>query len=270
MAPLSDALRKRIVTALVLAAGALAILLALPPVATNVCAALLALAGAWEWSAFLRPATRSGRIAYVVLIGVLLALAARYALAPAAAATVLWIALAWWLTALGWLVLAPHSVAPWSAAAAGVLALVPAWLALVRLRAAGAPWVVFLLVLVYSADIGAFFGGRRYGHRRLAPAVSPGKTWEGALIGIAASTPVAVAGGRWFGLPLAAILPLSLAAVAFSIVGDLTESLVKRYAGLKDSGSLLPGHGGVMDRIDSLTAAAPVMLLGLTLLGAVA
>jgi phosphatidate cytidylyltransferase len=102
---------------------------------------------------------------------------------------------------------------------------------------------------------------------RLAPAVSPGKTWEGALGGAAVSALVAVAGSAWFGVPLAPFLPLCLAAVAFSIVGDLTESLLKRFAGLKDSGTLFPGHGGVMDRIDSVTGAAPVLFFGLLALG---
>ena len=127
--------------------------------------------------------------------------------------------------------------------------------------------MLFALVLVQVADIGAFFVGRRFGKRRLAPSVSPGKTWEGVIGGVVASALVAVIGGAYFGTPLAWFLPLCLAAVGFSIVGDLTESLLKRFAGLKDSGRLFPGHGGVMDRIDSVTGAAPVLFLGLLLLG---
>jgi phosphatidate cytidylyltransferase len=124
-------------------------------------------------------------------------------------------------------------------------------------------------VLVWVADIGAFFCGRRFGRIRLAPEVSPGKTWEGVLGGIGLSAVVAVAGSLWFRVPLLVFLPLCVTAVGFSIIGDLTESLLKRFAGMKDSGSVFPGHGGVMDRIDSLTGAAPVLLLGLTLLGVV-
>ena len=149
----------------------------------------------------------------------------------------------------------------------------PSWLALVRLRLAvpdGAQWTLFVLLLVWVADIGAFFSGRRFGRIRLAPEVSPGKTWEGVLGGIAVSALVAIAGSAWFHVPLLVFLPLCLAAVGFSVVGDLTESLLKRFAGIKDSGSVFPGHGGVMDRIDSLTGAAPVLLLGLTLMGVVA
>ena len=150
----------------------------------------------------------------------------------------------------------------------------PAWLALVRLRLElphGRSGCCSLLILVWAADIGAFFVGRRFGRMRLAPAVSPGKTWEGVLGGVAAER----ARGRWraalwFRVPLGVFLPLCLAAVGFSVVGDLTESLLKRFAGMKDSGTVFPGHGGVMDRIDSVTGAAPVLLFGLTLLGVVA
>jgi phosphatidate cytidylyltransferase len=109
--------------------------------------------------------------------------------------------------------------------------------------------------------------GRRFGRTRLAPNVSPGKTWEGVIGGVVASALVAVIGGAYFNAPLALFLPLCLAAVGFSIVGDLTESLLKRFAGLKDSGRLFPGHGGIMDRIDSVTGAAPVLFLGLLLMG---
>ncbi|MBV9912374.1 MAG: phosphatidate cytidylyltransferase, partial [Sinobacteraceae bacterium] len=96
------------------------------------------------------------------------------------------------------------------------------------------------------------------------------KTWEGVLGGAAAGALVALLGGTWFGLPLGTFVPLCIAVVGFSIVGDLTESLLKRFAGLKDSGTLFPGHGGIMDRIDSVTGAAPVLLLGLTALGVTA
>jgi phosphatidate cytidylyltransferase len=269
---MAETLRKRVLTAVVLAAVALAILLWLPTWVTVAAMTVLALAGAWEWSAFLMIGARASRAAYVLLIGVLLWVTWRVAATPRVLEVVLATAVLWWLAALLWIVLAPRRVSAWSAGVAGVLALVPSWLALVQLRLAlpdGAQWVLFALVLVWVADIGAFFCGRRFGRLRLAPEVSPGKTWEGVLGGIAVSVLVAIAGSLWFHVSLAAFLPLCLAAVSFSIVGDLTESLLKRFAGMKDSGSVFPGHGGVMDRIDSLTGAAPVLLLGLTLLGVV-
>ena len=269
---MTDALRKRVLTAVVVAAVLLAIVLWLPAQATVGVMTVLALVGAWEWSAFLLLGAPKLRTAYVLLVAALLLGAWRVSATPEGRDLLLTVAVLWWLTALLWIVFAPRRVAPWSAGVAGVLALVPAWLALVRLRLAlphGAQWVLFALLLVWVADIGAFFCGRRFGRIRLAPNVSPGKTWEGVLGGIAVSAVVAVAGSLWFHVPLAAFLPLCLTAVGFSIIGDLTESLLKRFAGVKDSGRVFPGHGGVMDRIDSLTGAAPVLLLGLTRLGVI-
>jgi phosphatidate cytidylyltransferase len=264
----SDSLRTRVVTGVVLATVLLAVVL-WSPFATEVALTVLVVAGAWEWSAFLRLKSRASRVGYVALVALLLALAGRAAAVSGTRDLILAVAVVWWLTALLWVALAPRRVSTWSAGVAGVLALVPAWVALVQLRLSlprGAQWVLFALLLVWVADIGAFFVGRRFGRIRLAPEVSPGKTWEGALGGLAVSALVAVAGAAWFRVALLPFLPLCLAAVGFSIVGDLTESLLKRFAGMKDSGSMLPGHGGVMDRIDSLTGAAPVLLLGLTLL----
>jgi phosphatidate cytidylyltransferase len=122
---------------------------------------------------------------------------------------------------------------------------------------------VWLVLLVISADIGAYFAGRRWGRRKLAPRVSPGKTWEGALGGLGMVALMAWGGAWYFGLaPLPTVL-FGVAVGVSSIVGDLTESMFKRAAGLKDSGALLPGHGGLLDRIDSVTAAAPLYALGL-------
>ena len=269
----SGSLRTRIVTAVVLVVVLLAVVLGLPPVATVAVITAVVVAGAWEWSAFLRLKSVSRRVAYVAFVVLLLALAWQASAAPDTRDLILAGAVVWWLAAFLWVAFVPRWVSPWSAGVAGVLALVPSWVAMVRLRLShphGAEWVLFALLLVWVADIGAFFLGRRFGRIRLAPEVSPGKTWEGALGGLAVSALVAVAGAAWFRVALLPFLPLCLAAVGFSIVGDLTESLLKRFAGMKDSGSILPGHGGVMDRIDSLTGAAPVLLLGLTLLKVVA
>ena len=266
---MNQALRKRIATAVVLGAAVLVILLWLPAWVSVVVLCLALLLGAWEWSAFLRTsaALRGG---YVGLIALLMYGAWLASANPAARTLLMALALAWWCIALLWVTFAPRHVAAWSAALAGVLTLVPAWLALVRLRLdppGGAQWLLYVLLLVWAADIGAYFSGRAFGRVALAPQVSPAKTWEGVLGGLALSSLCALAGALWFQLPPRTFLLLSLAAVGFSIVGDLTESLLKRYAGLKDSGKLFPGHGGIMDRIDSLSAAAPVMFIGLTLFG---
>jgi phosphatidate cytidylyltransferase len=266
----NEGLRKRISTAIVLAAIFFVIVLLLPPVATLALLTLLVLAGAWEWSAFLRLRGNVFRSLYVVFLAVMMPVMWHVTESQEGREIVLAVAVVWWVIALVWIAFAPQRVTPFLAAVAGLLALVPAWLALVRLFDLGAQWMIFTLLLVFAADIGAFFAGRRFGRLRLAPSVSPGKTWEGVLGGAAGGALVAIAGSEWFGVPLYAFLPLCLAAVAFSIIGDLTESLLKRFAGVKDSGTLFPGHGGVMDRIDSVTAAAPVLLFGLTVLGVAA
>jgi phosphatidate cytidylyltransferase len=262
-------LKTRIATAAVLIA-LLLVVLWLPPIATVVALTGIVLAGAWEWSAFLREPTPTMRWSYVLLVAAALPLTWWLSLLPRGTWAVLMVAVTWWIIALAWVIFAPRRAARWSAALAGLLALVPAWLALMHLRIdvpRGAEWTLFVLILVWVADIGAFFFGRRFGKKRLAPEVSPGKTWEGALGGFAVSALVAVAGSGWFGIPPVVFVPLCLIAVAFSIVGDLTESLLKRFAGMKDSGTLFPGHGGVMDRIDSVTGAAPVLVFGLIALG---
>jgi phosphatidate cytidylyltransferase len=125
-------------------------------------------------------------------------------------------------------------------------------------------WVLFTLALVWAGDTGAFFTGRWLGRVPLAPRVSPKKTWEGVLGGLAASGMVAWASAKWlFAVDAWPFVMTCVAVAALSIVGDLTESMLKRAAGLKDSGTLFPGHGGMLDRIDSVTAAAPALVFAL-------
>jgi phosphatidate cytidylyltransferase len=196
-------------------------------------------------------------------------------MSPAVMHVVVIAAMVWWVIAALWVLRYQAATAakirPWRGLLAGWLVLAPAFVSLWALHgepAYGPRYVLFLLVLIWSADSGAYFAGRRFGRRKLAPQVSPGKTWEGVAGGVATSALVAVIGGRMLGLPGESLLwfiPLCLVVVVFSIVGDLLESLFKRDAGVKDSGRFLPGHGGALDRIDSLTAAAPAFYLGLTL-----
>ncbi|HEY3787157.1 MAG TPA: phosphatidate cytidylyltransferase [Steroidobacteraceae bacterium] len=265
-------MRKRIITAVVLAAGLFAVALWLAAIWAAGVLTLVMLAGAWEWSALLKARTFAQRALYFAFLAAMMPIVWHVTSTPEGRYIVLIAAVVWWIVALGWITLAPHAVAFWSAALAGALALLPAWMALLRLlrEPRGAQWMLFTLILVFAADTGAFFAGRRFGRLRLAPAVSPGKTWEGVLGGVVGGALVALLGSSWFSVPVGTFLPLCVAAVGFSIVGDLTESLLKRFAGVKDSGTLFPGHGGVMDRIDSVTGAAPVLLLGLTVLGVVA
>lgn len=263
-------LRQRIVTALLMALPVLAVLLWAPPSTTIALFTVVLLLGAWEWSGFLGVAPTAIRVSYVMLIGLAIAFSWFWLLPQIRLEHLLLVVLAWWLLALLWIIGSPQYVSGLLAGIAGLLVLMPAWLclALLQLRLSRGPqWVLFLFVLVVSADIGGFVFGRKFGRRKLAPRVSPGKTWEGVLGGLGLAMLIALFGAYWFAVPAVAFLVVCLFTVIMSVVGDLTESLFKRHAGLKDSSALLPGHGGVLDRIDSLTAAAPVFLYGLINLG---
>lgn len=265
-------LKARVLTAAVLAPLAVVAVLQLP---TFLLAALLFLilaAAAWEWAALAGasgPRARAARA--VVICGAGLALGAIPGAMPVALPAVV----LWWLYAA--LMLGVRNVTFVRATAghamvAGALVLAPCWAALVWIHdgAGGPAALVLLLLVVWAGDTGAYFAGRRWGRRRLAPAISPAKTMEGLLGGLLGVVIVAALGGilawRPGTLHLLAWLSLSLITGLFAMLGDLAESRVKRDAGVKDSGSLLPGHGGVLDRIDSLTAAAPVFALGWTML----
>ncbi len=180
------------------------------------------------------------------------------------------LAMLYWALALAWVVQAernrtPAGLArPWVRTAAGWATLLPSWAALVVLHSINPGLVMLVLVLIWLADSAAYFAGRRFGRRRLAARVSPGKSWEGVAAGLAAVAVLAfvLALGRFSPSSTIVFVVLCVGVAALSVLGDLTESLFKRFSGVKDSGALIPGHGGVLDRIDSLTAAAPGFLLG--------
>lgn len=266
-------LKQRVITAVLLIAVLLGVLLWLPPLAAVLLFSLIILAGAWEWAGFIRAESRGVRIAYTALVGALLWATYQVAFEPRVLDAFLWAALGWWFVALLWLSIAPGRVTSVAAAVAGVLALVPAWVALVYLCMAvphGPWWALFALALTWAADTGAFFAGRSVGRTPLAPRVSPKKTWEGVAGGLALSGIAGFVGAKFFAVSAGMFVALCVIVAAISIIGDLTESMLKRAVGLKDSGWLFPGHGGVLDRIDSVTAAAPALLLGLRALEIVA
>jgi phosphatidate cytidylyltransferase len=262
-------LKVRIVTACILACLLLAGLFLLDPDWTAFGFGIVLTAGAWEWAGFGGLQSRLARAAYAGVIAVLLALSWRWTESPAHLLALLALACIWWVAAFLWLVIAPLKHQPRLALLCGIPVLVPAFVALGRLdRASGESMrgpaiVLWLVLLVIAADIGAFFVGRTLGKRKLAPQVSPGKTWEGALGGLVTVALVAWGGAVYFGLSTPRSIAFGCAVGIFSVIGDLTESMFKRSAGLKDSGVLLPGHGGILDRIDSVTAAAPLYALGL-------
>ncbi|MBL8260610.1 MAG: phosphatidate cytidylyltransferase [Candidatus Competibacteraceae bacterium] len=263
-------LKERILTALVLAILAMGALFGLPVGGFGAALLLVVLPAAWEWARLAGFAAVRARLLYacsvLMLILALWPLLERKSVVGGLMA----LSVAGWAGALFWLKRfaddpdRPHR--PEAVAAAGWVVLVTPWVALMALRGEYGPdHVLFLLLLVWVADIGAYFAGRRWGRRKLAPAISPGKTWEGAAGGGFATLLLALAGGSALGVGggWPGFLAVCMITVAFSVVGDLFESMMKRQCGLKDSGSLLPGHGGVLDRVDSLSAAAPVFLLGL-------
>lgn len=276
-------LKQRIITGTLLALGAIALIVGAPGPVLIGALALATLIACWEWTDLSGFQSSLLRIGYCVLSAALMALllygATRLGVDPQSRLSqlVLGIAAVWWLVALFWVVTFPASSGWWGAvltrAIIGWLVLMPAWFAFVYLRAQmHGEWLILLmLALVAAADIGAFFSGTRFGRRKLAPAVSPGKSWEGFCGGLLSSVILAVI--IWYCArqqlslesSLGSWLAIVVGTVLASILGDLTESMVKRYRGVKDSGSLLPGHGGVMDRLDSISAAAPVFALGLLL-----
>jgi len=230
---------------------------------------LVVMAG-WEWARLVgweKPVARAGYALLLLAVMVFLEFLLRRGedVSP-----LLYVAILWWLVALVMIMRYPVGSELWrnsqlARAIAGILVILPMWLALGILHSNVHPhYVVILALLVWGADTGAYFAGRKWGRHKLAPRVSPGKSWEGVagaavmtlVVGTVSAILVEPAKG------VAAFVVLALITVAFSIIGDLQESMFKRIVDLKDSGGLLPGHGGVLDRIDSLTAAAPIFALG--------
>ncbi|MFO1407186.1 MAG: phosphatidate cytidylyltransferase [Steroidobacteraceae bacterium] len=271
---MASGLRQRVFTALALAAVVLGVLLAMPPLAAvAVVAVIVVLGGAWEWAGFAGWTGPAGRGAYAAAIAALAALAWHWTSDPAHLATFLRATAAWWAVGLLWVLVAPGRGGRPAAAISGVAVLVPAAIGLARTALVvpyGQALLLFLIILIAAADVGAYFGGRLFGRHKLAPAVSPGKTWEGFVAGMLAAAAAAACGAALFDVPVAPWLAVCIPVALVSVVGDLVESMWKRRAGLKDSGGLLPGHGGVLDRIDSLTAAGPAFLLGLQAIGVAA
>jgi len=271
-------LATRVLTAVVLIPLVLAALFLLPPLAWGAVTLVAIVVAAAEWASlagYRKPAWLLF-VAGTLVLGVNLLVSPSsgfgrgwpdgIVLAVCGAATVFWL-----VVAPPWLALRWKPASSLSMAVTGWIVLIGAWVAVVELQA-HSPWLVLAaMALVWIADTAAYFSGRAFGKRRLAPEVSPGKTWEGvygALVAVAIYAlllvPLATAAGYAGAVSPTSIViwvGLALALTAVSVVGDLYESLLKRQAGVKDSGRVLPGHGGVLDRIDALLAAMPVAAL---------
>ena len=260
----ANALAQRIVTAVVLVAVLLLAFLLLPKAFGAVLIAFFVFGAAWEWSGFLGHPGSAGRLAYVVAVAMATGLAEVAVPGIVPISTVAAASMLWWAFAFVWILRYQPPIGRLAAMVCGILVLLPAWLSLVALlytRVDGRKLLLLALATVWAADVGAYFAGRRFGRVKLAPQVSPGKTWEGVIGGLICAALTAAAGAAVLGHPVGPALPLGLSVAAISVVGDLTVSMFKRNAGLKDSGNLFPGHGGVLDRVDSVTAAAPLFVL---------
>ena len=258
-------LKERVITALIAVAVLLLVLFALPRAAAQAVIALLILAGAWEWSGFLGSGSTPIRAMYVGLVAVLMGLVTWQA--PQINGLLFQVAVAWWICALVWTLFYPTPIPAAVRWVAGLLVLLPLYNALVVLYLASPAVLLGALLIVWAADTGAFVAGKLFGRVRLAPQISPGKTWEGVIGGLVTVAFLAVVGAYLFDARVAVLVPFCLAVACASVVGDLTVSMFKRTAGLKDSGSIFPGHGGVLDRVDSVAAAAPLFALGIAWTG---
>ena len=259
-------LRTRVITALLLVAGLALILFAMPPLAAVLTFAAVAALAAWEWGGLMKQ-DQPARVMYAFVL--LLFCWQLTVAAPELVPGLLGISAAFWILAVPlWFRF------KWTLAGndffgylIGALVILPTWAAMVALHAVSTWLMLAVMALVWVADISAYFAGRAFGKRKLAPAISPGKTWEGvagAVVGVLVYGGIVLsfsplAGKIPLAWPLLGILLILLTAV--SVMGDLFESLLKRQAGIKDSSNLLPGHGGVLDRIDALTSTLPVAAL---------
>lgn len=265
-------LRQRILTALIIAPLFLLGLFATNHLGFAMFLGLIVAIGGWEWARIASLASGFSRVTYTAIVAG--SLFVGWWLSPL---LVLSVAAIWWVLALYLILNFPASKPIWEPvwfrAMAGILVLIPAWKALVSLRGGvitvapeiSTVWLIlYIFLIVWAADIGAYFAGKNFGQRKLAPNVSPGKSVEGVVGGL-----MAVSLLPFVAMPLLQISPvqtvvlwlITLSAALVSVLGDLLESLGKRVAGIKDSSQILPGHGGILDRIDSVTAAGPVFVL---------
>ena len=263
-------LKQRVITASILAPLALFGVFGLSLSSFMLALDAVIIVAAWEWANLSGYQSTVSRYSYVALMAIAVGLL-HVAYFQLALDWLLIPAVVFWIVALFWVMKYPQGDM-WKdrvgQAAIGFVVLLPCWLAFVMLKASsqGNLLLLFIFLLVWGADIGAYFSGKRFGKNKLAPAVSPGKTREGLYGGLAVCFIVAVVFSVLLSSSVFQFMMLILLALCvglISVLGDLFESMLKRHRGIKDSSQLLPGHGGVLDRIDSLTAAAPLFVLGM-------
>lgn len=271
-------LKQRVITAALLVPLVIAAIFLFETVWFSLLLACVVTIGAWEWAGLCKT---NKSVQYIYSVVTLLILVVLYWLNSANIYNgIIFIGVAYWLLAvvLVFLYQNQRNLLPKSYVlllTIGLLLLVPMWSSLTVLKSSvnyGAELIMLLMLLIWGADTAAYFAGKKWGKRRLASRVSPGKTWEGTFAGMLAGIVIALAyvivSNKDLKLGLI-FIGIATVTVFISVIGDLMESMVKREADIKDSGSILPGHGGIMDRIDSLTAAAPMYVAGIVYLGIV-
>ncbi len=234
----------------------------------------LVLIGGWEWTRLILLTDRP-RCRYAYLLGLVVVAAIYYFFNSYVFQIIIVAALLWWLIAVFFLATYKRESTlfmhrPWIFAIAGFVVLTSAWWFLGKLHSFNPEWVLYLILLTVIADTGAYFSGKKFGKRKLAPELSPGKTVEGALGGLLGVFAWSIVGAWYFQVPgnyWIYFILLSVLTAVFSIAGDLFVSMMKRESGFKDSGHILPGHGGILDRVDSLLSALPVFTTGLVWAG---
>jgi phosphatidate cytidylyltransferase len=269
-------LKQRVITAVVLLAAFLGTLLFAAPPIFCIFTEIVVLWGAWEWTQLMGVKKRGYRLLYVLFLCTFMQGIFFFSVPMNICEYAFYVTFFFWLLTIPLIALYPRALF-WKKsmlcqAAMGMFVLIPSWFAINFIRVVninGQYLLLYLFVLIWGADIAAYFIGKKWGRKPLAFQVSPGKTWIGVYGGILVALIITAATLYWVSVPYAMwpyTLVLTLITIVFSVVGDLFESMFKRSEGLKDSGKLLPGHGGLLDRIDSLTAAAPIFTLGAIIL----
>lgn len=275
-------LKQRIITALILVPLMIGGIFYLPQPYFELFIGLIVVLGAWEWANMAGLEKAPQRIVYATAVGGIMLvshlLQAQFDLYQ----LILAAGVAFWCVAFFFITQYPKMSNIWGSVPArmiiGLLVLLPMWVGFIELKQMlwSSSFIVFVLFIIWGADTGAYFAGRAFGKRKLAPKVSPGKSWAGVYGGVATTLLLAAGFGYYLetehyipllGINWVNLFVITLITTAVSVTGDLVESMFKRHRGIKDSSNLLPGHGGVMDRIDSMAAAIPVFAFLLMWLG---